>query len=104
MVRKQIQVARAAKVARKQEEVPALTRRTINPEALNASPDAPAPEVVDSDARVTVKIPKNYSLTLENHQQVHYKAGIDEMPLNHAEHWYSKAMGVEVYDPADPQD
>lgn len=77
-------------------------RRTINPTpvAVSKAASKAAGEVrqpTESGERVTVTIPKNFSLTLDDHSQVHYKAGVDEMPLEHATHWYSQAMGVEVY-------
>ncbi len=78
---------------------PAAPRRTINTSALIAAAAGEVRQPTESGERVTVHIPKAFSLTLTDHNQVHYKAGTDEMPIEHAEHWYSKAMGVEVHDP-----
>jgi hypothetical protein len=80
----------------KASEAPTTQRRSINPSALIASgkPEAPA----ESGEIVTVMIPRDFSLTLDgSHHQVHYKAGTDEMPIEHANHWYAKANGVEIY-------
>lgn len=74
------------------------TRKTINTSALIAAQVGEAREPKESGDRVTVTIPKAFTLTLENHHQVHYPAGVDEMPLEHANHWYTKAMGVEIYE------
>lgn len=56
------------------------------------------PEVA-SEVTVTVTVPKPFNLRLghgdENNFQ--YKAGVQEMPLAHAEHWWAAANGVQVY-------
>lgn len=106
MARKQIEVTTTRRVAEQKEDVPAQVqgRRSINAPALIAAGGEYPAEVVESGSRVTVMIPKDFSLTLVNHTQVHYKVGVDEMPLEHAEHWYSKAMGVEIYDPKKPRE
>jgi hypothetical protein len=52
-------------------------------------------ELEDEDL-VTVLIPRAYNFTQEDHKVVHYKSGIEEMPRSHAEHWFSKGMGVEI--------
>lgn len=75
------------------------TRTPINMSALIASQAGEVKQPTQSGEKVTVLIPKAFILTLEDHTQVKYGAGVDEMPLEHSEHWYSKAMGVEVYDP-----
>lgn len=71
----------------------------INMSALIASEAGEVKQPTESGEKVTVSIPKDFILTLADHTQVKYGAGIDEMPVEHSEHWYSKAMGVEVYDP-----
>lgn len=80
-----------------QEEAPVLSRRQIAPSALIAgqSPEDAAPE--DDGKSVTVRIPRDFILTLDDHTQTKYSAGVDEMPLSHANHWYAKTMGVEIY-------
>lgn len=74
-----------------------IERRTINTSALIASQAGEVRQPTQSGEKVTVMIPKAFTLTLEDHTQVKYGAGTDEMPIEHAEHWYSKAMGVEIY-------
>lgn len=52
----------------------------------------------DPDKMVTVEIAKSFNLTLDDGREVHYKAGLDEMPLSHATHWFAKAAGgVKLY-------
>lgn len=46
---------------------------------------------------VTVHIPHDFTLTLDDHKPVPYKAGTAEMPLEDAEHWWSKANGVAIH-------
>ena len=51
----------------------------------------------DDDDMVTAIIPTSFQLTLDNHQHVKYEAGTQDMPRDHAEHWFAVAMGVEIY-------
>jgi hypothetical protein len=58
--------------------------------------EAQAP-VVDAGVYVTVTVPKAFKLRTTHDHVVDYAAGICEMPVEHAEHWYSKANGVTIY-------
>lgn len=73
-------------------------RVSLNPQAMIAGVD-PGFAPTESGETVTVLIPKNFTLTLDDHTQVSYVAGVDEMPIEHASHWWSVQNGVEVYDP-----
>lgn len=53
-------------------------------------------ELVDM---VTVTVPKDYILRPEHHTELKFKAGVQQMERKLAEHWYSVANGVEIYDP-----
>lgn len=65
---------------------------------MEANRDKAEAELAVDDKMVTVVIEKDYTLILDNHREVRYKAGIDEMPLSHAKHWWSKnAGGVKLY-------
>lgn len=102
--------APAKKVAAKQAPI---TRRTIADAATTAIPDSG--EIVentegdkiqltsstapDSEA-VTVVVPKAFMLTRDDGTPVQYQAGTQEMPLDDAAHWFSRAHGVKVYSPA----
>ena len=46
---------------------------------------------------VTVTVPKAYILRNDTHAEVHIKAGVQEMSLVDASHWYSVANGVTIY-------
>jgi hypothetical protein len=46
---------------------------------------------------VTAVVPKAFTLTLDDHSVARYETGTQDMPRAHAEHWYSKAQGVEIY-------
>lgn len=86
----------------KSPNAPDTRRATIINDDVNEDPEvaAVAGELrspTESGDTVTVLIPRNFNLTLDDGIQVHYGAGVDEMPIEHASHWYSKAMGVEVY-------
>lgn len=81
------------------EETPVFSRRPINTAAQIATQSADVQQPVESGKTVTVRIPKNFSLTLADYTQVHYQAGVDEMPVEHATHWYAKAIGVEIHEP-----
>lgn len=84
--------------AAEQEDAPVLSRRQIIPSALIAAQSAEVAEPVESGKTVTVRIPRDFILTLDDHTQAKYPAGVDEMPIEHANHWYAKVMGVEIYD------
>lgn len=86
--------------AAEQEDAPVLSRRQIIPSALIAAQSAEPAEPQDDGKPVTVKIPRDFILTLDDHTQRRYSAGVDEMPLSHANHWYAKTMGVEIYKPS----
>lgn len=50
------------------------------------------------DKMVTVRIERDFTLTGDDHKPIQYKAGVDEMPLSHANHWFAKnAGGVTLY-------
>lgn len=51
---------------------------------------------------VTVTVPRAFTLTLDSGSPVSYQAGVQEMPADHADHWFSRAQGVTVYIPAAP--
>jgi hypothetical protein len=53
---------------------------------------APKREKVDL---VSVTVPQAFNLTLDDHSRVRYEMGIQDMPREHAEHFYAKANGVE---------
>lgn len=61
------------------------------------------PSVVDDEdpdeEMVTVVVPHRFMLTLDNRQTRTYEAGVQEMRVSHASHWWSQAQGVKVYDP-----
>lgn len=57
----------------------------------------PAPAINDPDT-ITVLVPKAFRLTLPNYTVKEYKAGLQPMLKEHADHWWSKAQGVTYYD------
>lgn len=64
-------------------------------------PDAAAPAAPRST--VTVTVPKAFKLRIDNATELAIPAGIQEMDPAHAEHWYAKANGVVIYQPAEAQ-
>lgn len=75
---------------------PALVVQNTTGDAIQAEKEAVAS---DSNTTVTAIVPKAFKLNLENGGLIDYEAGVQEMPLHHASHWYSRANGVKVYDP-----
>ena len=75
------------------------------PQVEQTEPQAEAePEVqqaprapTDDTVYVTVTVPKAFKLRTTHDHIVDYAAGICEMPVEHAEHWYSVANGVTIY-------
>ena len=55
--------------------------------------------VPDEGEKVTVVVPKSFVLTLDDHTPVQYHAGVQEMSVDHASHWFARAQGVKVYSP-----
>jgi len=82
------------------------------PAPATPEPDAPAQEttIVDKVEKieaevvemVTVTVPKAFKLRIDAFRELVVKAGVQEMERLHAEHWYSVANGVTVYDPKKP--
>jgi len=52
-----------------------------------------------SGEMVTVIVPKGFKLTRDSGEPAIYAAGVQEMPLEDASHWFARAQGVKVYDP-----
>ena len=55
---------------------------------------------VDAEEKVTVVVPKDYTLTRDDGAVVKYYAGTQEMPVTDAAHWFSRSAGVKVYAPS----
>ena len=78
--------------------------------AQDAPAPDPAPTIVDKVEKieaelvdmVTVTVPKAFKLRIDSFRELVIKAGVQEMERLHAEHWYSVANGVTVYDPKKP--
>lgn len=89
------QAAPAAETVQVPEQLPVAEP----PAAETPVVKAPAPEETESpkEETVTVTVPKDFKLRLDDHVEKKYSAGVQEMPLAHAEHWYSKANGVTIY-------
>lgn len=57
------------------------------------------PNTPDSET-VTAIIPKDITLTRDDGAVVKYATGVQEIPASDAGHWFMRAHGVKVYDPA----
>lgn len=82
----------------------ATTRRRSQLLADNDNDVSPAGQAAEREQEpekmVTVSIARDFTLTGDDHKPIEYKAGIDEMPLSHANHWFAKnAGGVTLYVP-----
>jgi hypothetical protein len=66
------------------------------PQVEQAEPEVQRAPTNDT-VYVTVTVPKAFKLRTTHDHVVDYAAGICEMPLEHAEHWYSVANGVTIY-------
>lgn len=60
------------------------------------APEAVTEEVAVVEDPVAI-IPKPYTLTLDSGGTVAYSAGTQTMPMEHAMHWWSRAMGVTIF-------
>lgn len=66
-----------------------------DPQKQRLQKDAEAPD----DEVVTVVNPKQFTLTVGHGNEVVIPAGTQELPRSYAEHWFSKAQGLVVYEP-----
>lgn len=66
------------------------------PAAVAGYIESQRPEVAD-EVTVTVTVAKAFKLRIDHHSIFDYQPGVQEMPLSHADHWYSKANGVKIY-------
>lgn len=76
-----------------------------NPPATAGDETGPLPgeSVVVGADTVTVLVPHDYRLTIDYASGVHeIRAGVQEMPLAWAEHWFSVANGVTIYRKTEP--
>lgn len=87
-----------------QSKTAAADPRTSTAPAVTPAPTPAAKAPADDEVKprkrkeemVTCTIPQGFQLTLDDGTTVDIKAGTDELPRSHAEHWYSKAHGVEI--------
>lgn len=56
-----------------------------------------AEEAVAEDRPICV-VTKKFKLRLDDHTTVEYQPGTQRMPRSHAEHWFSVAHGVTVFE------
>jgi hypothetical protein len=90
----------APKALETQDKAPANTGD--HNEALATAANAAKGNIIQTEepvVMVTVTVPKAYILRVDDHTTVPYKAGVQEMPLVHADHWWSKNNGVMKYEP-----
>ena len=57
----------------------------------------PAAMPPSMEENVIVTVPKNFQLYVDHSTVKHFKAGVQQMDRNLAEHWWSKANGVKIY-------
>lgn len=67
----------------------------VNNDSLIAEADE-----FQSAPTVTVIVPKDFKLRLDDHQELQFKAGVQEMREDYANHWWSKANSVQIYKPS----
>jgi hypothetical protein len=60
----------------------------------------PLDAVQEGEATVTCEVPRGFTITLDDHTKVEVKAGVQELGVVIANHWYAKAHGVKIYAPA----
>ncbi len=70
------------------------SRERVQLAAITPDGEAGSHELAADTEMVDVVVPKAYRLTLDNGVMVQYASGTKQMPKEHAEHWWSAAMGV----------
>jgi hypothetical protein len=78
-------------------QYPAARRATTRDAEGDVAPRRKA--LVDEvpDELITVTVPKAYTLNADDGKVHQIPVGVQEMLRSHAEHWFSKAHGVEEY-------
>ena len=77
--------------------VPPVAEPVVEPTVVTPVEVAPA---ASAEVYVTVTVPKFFQLRVEDGTVYPYKAGVQEMRLEHADHWYARANGVTIYKPS----
>jgi len=88
----------------------ATAETAAKPTEANGAAETPAAPVADAPVaalqeaseklpEVTVLVPKGFNFRPEQGVEIKIVAGIQEMRLDYAEHWYVKAQGVTQYRP-----
>lgn len=82
----------------------AKTRTALveTPATQDAPPDPRGAEQVAKiakDKQIMVDVPKGFTLTLDDGSPVVIRPGVQNMPAQIANHWYSKHWGVKPYNP-----
>lgn len=77
--------------------------KSSDPIKTSSIPPAKTPTVEEAakalgESLVSVIVPKAYRFTDDSHVVFDYDASTTKMPPTHANHWFSKAMGVKVRD------
>lgn len=79
---------------------PEALSTNVEPETIITKIEEEIREVVGEVVEmVTVTVPKAFKLRIDNFRELNIKAGVQEMEAELANHWYSKANGVEIYKP-----
>ena len=85
----------------------AVRRTLVDLPVSTVTPTTEANKAAVADAssedRLMVTVPKSYTLTLDDGSPVVINAGVQMMPSKLATHWWSKAQGVKLFDPENPQ-
>lgn len=74
----------------------ATTAPKKTPRVAVAKKDEKTGEVVLGRGEVLALVPKAFKLTLDDHTEKDYPAGVYPMPKAHANHWWAQNQGVEV--------
>jgi hypothetical protein len=69
----------------------------VNNPAVIEEANLPALEGDFIPATVTVTVPKAFKLRIDCETELQIKPGVQQMECEHAEHWYCKAQGVQIY-------
>ena len=83
---------------------PAAVMAPADPEAPQ-TPEAPVTDASETDPTefITVTVPKAFNLRISLDEEIKVSAGVQSMSRERAEHWYSKANGVKIFNPNQPE-
>jgi len=79
------------------EPVAEAAQPKVDDEGQATSQDNPEPDMSTKPDQVVVTIPKRFQVTMKDGKVLKFLPGVQKINREVAEHWYSKANGVTIF-------